>query len=429
MDDTILENQASTRLLPVSDISIAQLIEKINPFDEKFFKYIPDAMLTEEQIRAKDRALEKEARKYGKDPKEYVKNYRIKEDVSASQKAKEVDKYCRLAKLRNTENTVVEAQSVMKRSTNKLTELSMKPIGSVDRFVINRLWGACQAQVEANHKDDSSMKVGEEANKKEAGRLLERVILETQQNSLMTERSAWMRSKNELVKGLTMFSADAMKNVGRVFDGIGEIHVLKQELKAEGITAERRTELQARLKEASKRAARASAALIANAVFMAAVALFFQSLMRQNEDKEPEEIAREFGVDAFGNLLGGIPLLRDVYGFFANGYEIDNFLLSTMNDFVTAVKGGYETFGKWTDGTLTSQDAAKAVRDIVYSTGQLSGLPFRNLYKYSTGLTARISPSAGYWINSQFKHNPYRADLKKAIEAGEGRFSHQPPLG
>lgn len=421
MDDTILENQASTRLLPVSDISISRLIENINPSDENFFKYVPDAMLTEEQIRAKDRALEKEARKYGKDPKEYVKNYRIKDDASDPQKTeeKDVDKYCRLAKLRHSENTVVEAQSVMKRSTNKLTELSMKPIGGVDRFVINRLWGACQAQVEANHKGDSSMKIGKEANKKEAGRLLERVILETQQNSLMTERSAWMRSRNELVKGLTMFSADAMKNVGRVFDGIGEIHVLKQELKSETLTENERKALEARLKEARKRAVRASAALIANAVFMAAVALFFQSLMRQNEDKEPEEIAHEVGVDAIGNLLGGIPLLRDAYGFFANGYEIDNFLLSTMNDFLTTVQGSIETIGKWTDGTLTSQDAAKAVRDVVYSTGQLSGLPFRNLYKYSTGLIARISPSAGYWIGSQFKHNPYRADLKKAIDAGD----------
>ena len=421
MDDTALTKGERTRLLPVSDISISRLIENINPVDENFFKYIPDAMLTEEQIRAKDRALEKEARKYGKDPKEYVKNYRIKDDASASQKTeeKEVDKYCRLAKLRHSENTVVEAQSVMKRTTNKLTELSMKPIGGVDRFVINRLWGACQAQVAANHKGDSSMEIGKEANKKEAGKLLERVILETQQNSLMTERSGWMRSKNELVKGLTMFSADAMKNVGRVFDGIGEIHVLKQELKSETLTENERKALEKRLKEARKRAVRASAALIANAVFMAAIALAFQSLMRQNEDKEPEEIAGEFGVDAIGNLLGGIPLLRDAYGFFANGYEIDHFLLSTMNDFLATVQGSIETIGKGFDGTLTSQDAAKAVRDVVYSIGQLSGLPFRNLYKYTTGLVSMVSPSTGYWIGSQFKHNPYRADLKKAIDAGD----------
>ena len=66
MDDTIVDNnQLSTRLLPVSDISIPQLIKKINPEDENFFKYTPDEFLTKEQLRSKERALEREAKKYG----------------------------------------------------------------------------------------------------------------------------------------------------------------------------------------------------------------------------------------------------------------------------------------------------------------------------------------------------------------------------
>ena len=43
ISDTILENQASTRLLPVSTISIPDLIQKINLRDESFFKYVSDA--------------------------------------------------------------------------------------------------------------------------------------------------------------------------------------------------------------------------------------------------------------------------------------------------------------------------------------------------------------------------------------------------
>ena len=58
MDDTILENQASTRLLPVTNINIARLIENINPSDEKFFKYMPDELLNTAQLEAKRRALE-----------------------------------------------------------------------------------------------------------------------------------------------------------------------------------------------------------------------------------------------------------------------------------------------------------------------------------------------------------------------------------
>ncbi|MBQ9773191.1 MAG: hypothetical protein IJW30_00835, partial [Clostridia bacterium] len=67
MGDTALQSGERTRLIPVSDISIPRLIEKINPKDENFFKYIPNAMLDKDQLAAKRRAMEKEAKKYGRD--------------------------------------------------------------------------------------------------------------------------------------------------------------------------------------------------------------------------------------------------------------------------------------------------------------------------------------------------------------------------
>lgn len=67
MDDTITDrNRISTRLLPVSDISIPQFIQKINPRDEKFFKYIPDEFLSAEQKESKQRAIDKDEAKYGR---------------------------------------------------------------------------------------------------------------------------------------------------------------------------------------------------------------------------------------------------------------------------------------------------------------------------------------------------------------------------
>ena len=66
MGDTASLDGRRTRLLPVSDISIPQFIEKINPRDEKFFKYIPDEFLNNDQKEAKKRALAKDEAKYGK---------------------------------------------------------------------------------------------------------------------------------------------------------------------------------------------------------------------------------------------------------------------------------------------------------------------------------------------------------------------------
>lgn len=66
VSDTAPQGEGRTRLLPVSDYSIAELIQKVNTADENFFKYIPDEFLTPEQLEAKRRALAKEAKKYGR---------------------------------------------------------------------------------------------------------------------------------------------------------------------------------------------------------------------------------------------------------------------------------------------------------------------------------------------------------------------------
>ena len=137
----------------------------------------------------------------------------------------DVDNYCMLAKIRNTDNVAAISQGVLDNNkkvgkavnsalekTEKLSDSLMKPIGKVDRFVIERLFGACQVEIE----NKKGFKIGTEENKIEAGNLLTRVILETQQNSMVTERSAAMRSSSEILKTLTMFSADGMKVIGRV---------------------------------------------------------------------------------------------------------------------------------------------------------------------------------------------------------------------
>ncbi|MEG1609369.1 MAG: hypothetical protein RR348_05825, partial [Clostridia bacterium] len=144
--------------------------------------------------------------------------------------SKDIDEYSALAKLRNKDNTAAMAQGVLSKPNkvnltklNNFSDLLMKPIGMVDRFVVKKLFGACQAQVEK----DNGLKIGTVENKQKAAELLDKVILETQQNSMATERSAAMRSGSEFMKTITMFSADAMKVVGRVVDSYGEVSALK----------------------------------------------------------------------------------------------------------------------------------------------------------------------------------------------------------
>lgn len=315
-------------------------------------------------------------------------------------KTPDVDEYCNLAALRNNENSAAMAQGVLE-SVGKFGDMLMKPIGAVDRFVVKRLFGACQVQVQKN----SGLKIGTRENKVKAGELLERVILETQQNALATERSAAMRSGSEMMKTLTMFTADSMKVFGRVVDSLGEVAVLKHKIQAT-TDADTKAQLQAQLKQANKRARKSITALASAAIFMALVAQAFRWLYGKDDDDDENAIAT-MAVDAVGNLMGGLPLIKDLYAKLTEGYELQNYSYSAINDLFDAFAG----IVNFSEGK-----PAKKVKDIVFSVGQLFGIPTRNLYNILYGLTKRLSPTTAYEIDNAFYNKNYSSDLKKAIE-------------
>lgn len=322
--------------------------------------------------------------------------------------ASDVDEYCGLAKVRNTENAAALAQGVVEK-TGKVGDVLMKPIGMVDRFVIKRLFGACQLQIEKNE----GIKVGTKENKVKAGELLEKVILETQQNALATERSSAMRSGSEFMKTITMFSADSMKVVGRVIDAIGEVSVLKAKRKL-ATDQDEIASLDKKIKAANKKARRAVGSLVSSAVFMALVAQLFRWLY--NKDDEDDNVAVNMTVDAIGNLLGGLPLVRDIYSRFAEGYDFDNYAYSAINDMFDSAEKLFTTAGNIFEGDMDSRDVASTIKNLLYAGGQMFGIPTRNVYNIVYGLTKRISPSTAYKIDDMFYKKSYRSDLAKAIE-------------
>jgi len=332
----------------------------------------------------------------------------------------DVDKYCPLAKLRNYDNTAAMAQAVFDRNSmakskykiinalRKFSDWLMQFVGKMDRFVIEKLYGACQVEVEKKH----NLKIGTEENKQKAGELLTKVIFETQQNSLATERSAAMRSGNEFLKAATMFSADAMKGFGRFFDAIGEYSTLKARRKV----ATGQTEIEkidARLNKVGKQVVKSTSVLVSSAVFMALIAQLFRWLY--NKDEEDEDIMANMTVDAFGNMIGGLPLLRDLYNRIAQGYEIQGYSYSAINaifDSVYAVPNAAITLVSGGD----SRDMAKALKELINAAGMVTGVPTRNIYNVGYGLTKRISPATAYKIDDAFYSQGYRANLAKALE-------------
>ena len=323
--------------------------------------------------------------------------------------AKDVDIYCPLAKLRAQDNTAAMAQGVLDK-VGKVSNALMAPIGKMDRFVIRRLFGACQVQVQKN----GGAKIGTEANKVEAGKLLKRVILETQQNSLATERSAAMRSGNEIMRTLTMFSADSMKVIGRVIDSVGELSTLRAKLRVETDTT-RQAALRTQIKTARKKVFKSITALATSALFMAAVAQLFNWLYNKDRDDD-ETAAEQVLVDFTGNLLGGLPLIRDFYSRLVEGYSIDNYAYSALNDMLDSAVNLFDSVAGAVTGEESNTKMAARIKNLIYSIGQLTGIPTRNLYNVFYGLTKRISPTTAYKIDEAFYAKNYVTDLNKAIE-------------
>ena len=320
----------------------------------------------------------------------------------------DVDEYCPLAKVRNSDNTVAMAQGVID-SVGKVGDVLMKPIGKVDRFVIKKLFGACQVQVEKN----GGAKVGTKENKQAAGELLTKVILETQQNALATERSAAMRSGSEIMKTLTMFSSDAMKVIGRVIDSVGELSVLKHRRKSATDSAEIEKKKK-KIKAANTKVRKSVTALAVSAAFMALIAQLFRWLY--NKDDE-EDVGTTIVVDAFGNLLGGLPIFKDVYARLVEGYDLDNYAYSALNDLLDGVQNIFDIATDIREGN--TDDIAKNMRNILYALGQVFGIPVRNIYNVGYGLINRFSPSTAYKIDDMFYNKNYRSDLNKAIETDD----------
>lgn len=322
---------------------------------------------------------------------------------------KDVDTYCSLAKLRNADNTAAMAQGLLDK-VGKVSNALMAPIGKMDRFVIRKLFGACQVQVEKN----GGAKVGTVANKTEAGKLLRRVILETQQNSIVTERSAAMRSGNEVLRTITMFSADSMKAMARLVDSVGELTTLRAKLRAT-TDVELQNTLRKQIKTAQRKLRKSAMAMASTAAFMVGVAQLFNWLYNKDNDDE-EDKAQALVVDFVGNLFGGLPLIRDIYTKFTEGYDIDSYSYSALNDLLNSAVDIFDLVENLVSGNSSSQEIASSIKKLSYAIGQAFGFPVRNIYNVLYGLTKRISPATAYKIDNTFYNKSYISDLNTAIE-------------
>ena len=323
---------------------------------------------------------------------------------------KDVDGYSNLAKLRNYDGTAYLAQTLTNDISGKyanLKEKLMTFISKTDRFVIERLFAACQVEIEKTQ----GLKLGSEENKIEAGKLLDKIILETQQNTIMTEKSALMRSTSELGKSLVMFTSDMMKNTGRMIDSFGKHFVLKKRL-ANAQTDTERAAIKAEIKANNKQIVKSLVTMTSLATYGSLIAMLFSHIFGTND--EDETLGEEFMGEFMSTWVAGIPILKDIYNFFNNGYEMQDFTLGSINDMlggITDFANGVEKYNE----TGETRQLLSGTRKLAFSSATALGLPLKNLYKMTYGGINIFSPSTAYKIDDTFYKQPYSKDLAKAL--------------
>lgn len=334
----------------------------------------------------------------------YLDTASLTKGLTMRARTDEMYQYCPFTKYRMEDKAVIKAQGNFS-AVSKVADTFTQPIQWMDNNVVKKLWCACQVQVEKN----AGYKIGSEDNLKTAGKLLEKVVRETQSNSIMSEKTGLARSQNELLAALTMFTSDAQKQISRLADGIGTFATIQEKIKEGTLNPDSRE-----AKVGKKLILRATASFVTATTSYVLIGILMKTLL--NKRDEDKTFMEEFGGDFASQVAGLIPIFKDIYGYLNDGYGMNNYAYSMITDFADAVKSMWEFTEDIISGKqMNKTQIASPLRKAIYATSQLLGIPTRNIYNYTYGIINQFSPETAYAMNSLF-YEPKAGDLQEAIE-------------
>lgn len=320
---------------------------------------------------------------------------------------KQMDKYSSVTKGRYYDRGAIKSQTVQDE-VRGLISVTGKGIEATERFMLSKVWNACKSQT----AEQLGLAIDSDENCRAAAKLFDKVVIETQSQYVASMKSAMGRSKNQLIRGLTMFKSDGAAMFSSSFDAIRRFMDLRDRAKSG-------QDVGKELAVAKKRAGRAVASVASVCV---AVAIITQAMRYafNNDDEEEETPAKNIAMNTMNSAMGMFPLIGDVYGVFAEGYDISNMTLDALNDGINGVRGMVSLFG---DKNATQADVARATRKALYGVGHMAGVPVRNLTNLTTGVIRRISKPAMYGYDSIFSGEKYSEDLQRAVKRGDDKMA------
>jgi hypothetical protein len=137
-----------------------------------------------------------------------------------------------------------------------------------------------------------------------------------------------------------------------------------------------------------------------------------RKLLKKDDE---EETAKDLVLDFIGNLLSGLPVIRDVYDGIVQGYGAEDMSIAAFNDVVNSIGDLVDMAHGIASGELTGRQVAYKTRQAIFAIGSVAGIPTKNLYNFARAIVHWVSPEAGYKMDDAFYKSSYRADMADAI--------------
>ena len=249
---------------------------------------------------------------------------------------------------------------------------------SMDCATSAALWEACKVQV------SKTMNASEDGYMKAVADLYERVIEETQSNYDILHRPEVLKSTNEITKTVTMFQNDNLQQTGILKASYGNLKAKYKTYKSDKSEANKQA-----LKDASKRMNKAIRARVYSCMWMAAVKVLGDMLLRRFkpyiDDEEKEITARsvleQMKLSMCEDMLGVLaPIVGELYSSgsdtFTEGWDFMNVpAFDTIEEFIKATSKIWDAATNDEDG-----DFWKTVAGNLRGISNMTGVPVKNIY-------------------------------------------------
>lgn len=299
-----------------------------------------------------------------------------------------------------------------------LTDLATAPIGKVDAFVCMSVWNAAVEQT----KSSSYANYSEEHYKK-AAELAESALIKTQANYTSLYRPEILRSQDSLVQSLTMFMSEPLQQFSLLTSSVEKMIVTRKMYK--NATGAKKAEYLKLFKKSRREAIRAMSAVLIDTILLTAITQLFKWVKGQQpeEDKRVEDIISDF----FENYIGMFPIVKDIYNYIVNGYDITGMEYTGITNIVDGVTGLTSAIDLIASGGAYDETTVRQkFRKVLLGVTQTMGIPLRNLETYTKGILEKIVPEKIYRYNNLFYNenvSQYSKDFENAIKKGDNKLA------